>query len=335
MRIAVVGLGVAGSYLMRRLSQQHEVVGFERQPREAFKAICAWGTSRHEMRKIFERVDFDFDEYLLHEGRSLILDNGRQTSSVPLKGLCTYEKARLQLDLTKGLKAFYGSVPDLGTLVRDFDLVVDATGVTRALLPRPVSDHIVPCFEYKVRYDGAMPFDDFYIRIFRNCSGYLWYFPLRGGDVFVGAGDTSNNHVKGVNSFLESKGGRAVERYGRAIRIAPPEYMKPFRVGKVVGVGESIGTVFPFVGEGILPSLECAEMLVECLDDLDEYERRVTEYFKPYTDIYRMVRLKQDGELSLVKHFPLIMKAYRYMKDREEYFGLEIRRSDLYLILNA
>jgi len=335
LRIAVVGLGVAGSYLMRRLSQRHEVVGFERQPRETYKAICAWGTVDHEMQNKLDKVDFDFGEYLLHKGQSLILDNGRETSSVPLKGLCTYDKARLQLDLTKGLKAFYGVVPELDRLVKDFDLVVDATGVTRALLPKPESDNVVSCFEYRVRYDGAKPYDDFYVKIFKNWYGYFWYFPLSGGDVFVGAGDISNNHVKVVNTFLSAKGGRAVARYGRAVRIAPPEYMRPFRAGNIVGVGEAIGTVYPMLGEGILPSLDCADILLECLDDLELYERRVIEYFKPYTDIYKLIRLKQAGELSLVKHLPLITRAYRYMKGREDYFGLVIRKSDLYLILNA
>ncbi|MEM4186787.1 MAG: NAD(P)/FAD-dependent oxidoreductase [Candidatus Caldarchaeum sp.] len=336
MRIAVTGLGVAGSYLVRRLSQQgHDVVGFERQPRESFKAICAWGTVRQAAKKILENVDFDFDEYLLHMGETITLDNGKQTSTVPLKGLCTYDKARLELDLTKGLKVFYGVTPNRGDLVKDFDLVVDATGVSRALLPKPARDEVVPCFEYKLRYDGGRRLSDFYVRIFPNWNGYLWYFPLSENEAYVGAGDITNNHVREVNSFAAEDGGKTVGKYGKAIRIAPPELCRPFSAGKIVGVGESIGTVFPMLGEGILPSLECAEIFLSTIEEPEKYAGKVLEFFKPYSDVYRMVKLKQAGELSLVKHLPLIMRCYRYMKDREDRFGMVIRKSDLYLILQA
>ena len=45
MKIAVMGMGVAGSYLMARLkNSEHEVVGYERMPTERHDSICAWGT---------------------------------------------------------------------------------------------------------------------------------------------------------------------------------------------------------------------------------------------------------------------------------------------------
>ncbi len=336
LKIAVVGMGVAGSYLVRRLSLLgYDVTGFERQPRESFKAICAWGTVRNEIKRFLEKVDVDFDEYLLHVGKNMLLDNGRQTSTIPLKGLCTYDKARLELDMTKGMKVFYGLTPSYGDLLKNFNLVVDATGVTRALLPKPVKDEVVPCFEYRVRYDGRSPFDDFYVKIFKNCSGYLWYFPLKGNEAYVGAGDISNNHVREVKEFMSKNGGEIIGRYGRAVRIAPPELCQPIAAEKVVGVGESVGTVFPTLGEGIIPSLECAEIFVKNIEDIKKYTQEVLQVFKPFSDIYKVVKLKQAGELSLVKHMPLIMQCYKYMKEREDRFGMVIRKSDLYLILQS
>ncbi|MEM4352851.1 MAG: hypothetical protein QXV68_04435, partial [Candidatus Caldarchaeum sp.] len=67
----------------------------------------------------------------------------------------------------------------------------------------------------------------------------------------------------------------------------------------------------------------------------DRYVEEVLHKFKPFADVYRMVKLKQRGELSLVKHMPLLMRCYRYMKEREDRFGLTIRYSDLQLILEA
>jgi flavin-dependent dehydrogenase len=100
-----------------------------------------------------------------------------------------------------------------------------------------------------------------------------------------------------------------------------------------VGVGESIGTVFPLLGEGIIPSLQSADILCETLLDLSEYERRIMEEFKLYKDIYTLVKLKHGGKLSLVKDFPIIYRAYAYMKNREERFGLVVRAGDLRKIL--
>ena len=50
MKIAVMGMGVAGSYLMARLkNSEHEVVGYERMVEERHDSICAWGTIKKEL----------------------------------------------------------------------------------------------------------------------------------------------------------------------------------------------------------------------------------------------------------------------------------------------
>lgn len=328
-----MGLGVAGSYLLRKLGQEHEVVGFERQPLEQFKAICAWGTSKHEMRRILGRVEISFDEYILHEGRYMTVDLGEETLSIPLKGLCTYDKHRLELDLASGCRTHFGVKPTLQALERDFDLIIDATGVSRAYLPKLEDDEVIPCVEYKVRYNGCPPWDDFYIKPFPNDTGYLWYFPLRHGEGHVGAGDVRLRHVESLEAFNRKYPGLHLTKMGRAIRFTPPEKCRPFSSGKVVGVGESIGTVFPLLGEGIIPSLHSADILYESLPDLVEYERRVLANFAVFSDIHRLVKLKHSHNLSLWRDFPIIYKAYRYMKEREERFGMTIKAGDLRKIL--
>ena len=46
MKIAVMGMGVAGSYLVARLkNSEHEVVGYERMVEERHDSICAWAVS--------------------------------------------------------------------------------------------------------------------------------------------------------------------------------------------------------------------------------------------------------------------------------------------------
>ena len=64
MKIAIIGLGVAGSYLLHTLSSEHEVKGFEMQKAGEFDAVCAWGASKSEMQKIFARININFDNYI-------------------------------------------------------------------------------------------------------------------------------------------------------------------------------------------------------------------------------------------------------------------------------
>jgi len=49
MKIAVMGMGVAGSYLVSRLKNDHEVVGFERMDEVKHDSICAWGSIKSTM----------------------------------------------------------------------------------------------------------------------------------------------------------------------------------------------------------------------------------------------------------------------------------------------
>jgi len=49
MKIAVMGMGVAGSYLVSRLKNALEVVGFDRMDEVKHDSICAWGSIKSTM----------------------------------------------------------------------------------------------------------------------------------------------------------------------------------------------------------------------------------------------------------------------------------------------
>jgi flavin-dependent dehydrogenase len=117
--------------------------------------------------------------------------------------------------------------------------------------------------------------------------------------------------------------------------------MEPFNCGNVIGVGESIGCVFPMLGEGIIPSLLCCDILLEILDksgtkfDFKQYRKRVLQKFEYYDDVYRIVRLKMDGRLSTIKHISLLMNMYRNMKKEEQRFGFEVSFRKMTRLVNA
>jgi flavin-dependent dehydrogenase len=336
LKVAIAGLGVAGSYLLNRLSEEHEVVGFERQPFDKFSAPCAWGTSRHELGRLLKPVGIDFEKYILHEGKTMSVDLGSSMLHIPLKGLVTYDKHQLELDLVKGKDARFGTRVTREQLDREgFDVIIDATGFHREILPKLKNDEYIPCIEYKMKYSPKTPVDDFYILPFNHDTGYLWYFPLEKGASFVGAGDYNKKHVEQTDRYNKQHPGDIVKRIGRPIRFLPPKLCEPFYDGNVVGVGESIGTVFPILGEGIIPSLQCAEILLDTLPNFEAYRKRVLKDYSIFYDIYKLVKLKINGKFSLARHSYLLMKTYRYMKAREERFGLTIRAPDMYQILSV
>jgi flavin-dependent dehydrogenase len=156
----------------------------------------------------------------------------------------------------------------------------------------------------------------------------------------MGAGDVEKKYYGVKEFFKEHPEARIVRKIGRPIRLAPPKRMEPFYDGNIVGVGESIGCVFPMLGEGIIPSLICCDIFLEVLDggdpfDFRKYRKRVLDRFDYYDDVYRIVRLKMEGKLSTVRHLNLMMSMYRNMKKEEKRFGFEISFEKMTRLVNA
>lgn len=118
--------------------------------------------------------------------------------------------------------------------------------------------------------------------------------------------------------------------------------MQPFHSGNIVGVGESIGCVFPMLGEGIIPSLICCDIFLEVLDgshswkfDFEKYTKKVLKKFAYYDDVYRIIRLKMKNELNMVKHMRLLLSMYRNMKREESRFGFEVNLDKMTRLVKA
>src|SRR3982750_3282120 len=120
MKIAVVGIGVAGAYLMNKLSDDHDnrVVGFERMPEAQHDAVCAWATCENVMSSLVKNCGINFDDYVLHKGKHMKVDigSGRGGNSgdnnnnidICLKGMVAYDKLKLIQDMIKGTEIEFG-----------------------------------------------------------------------------------------------------------------------------------------------------------------------------------------------------------------------------------
>ncbi len=454
-----MGAGVAGSYLLNRLDG-HQVECFEMRPQDKWYTVCAWGTSEPYITEMVKKAGFNFSDYVLHRGTKMTVDSGHGTFDLPLRGMVSYDKHRLCEDMLKGHTVHWGTqVKQLDGKFEDFDLVVDATGMQRALLPKVKNDIIVPCIEYQVK-SKKFPWDDFYIKPYPGLSGYLWYFPLWDGVAHIGAGEIHGGYKGEIEAMLKKYDCEVIRKIGRPVRIVPPSMCGPFYVlgrckkcgrqlrrigtpnggknikgkeaedsgsnsdpsasisltnsganvtsaeaaissnfttrdtepisrdtrsietpgpliGKqstkqisiphgsrlsvppvisksrgysttqnkgesycncqeplpdrpaVVGVGESIGTVFPMLGEGIIPSMQCAEILIKNIDNMEAYTAEVLRHTEVYTKGFRFVMSKIEGKFSLMSSFPRLFSVYLYMRGNEKRFGMKTRLSDL------
>ena len=340
MRFAIAGVGVAGSYLGSILQTKgHQVELFEASRSQDHWPVCAWGASRHMLERFSNKAGLNFDDYILHVGKTLRMDlPNDKVEYLDLRGLVTYDKHSWEQDLLRDLKVNYGVKVTKDTFTLDkYDLVLDCTGLHRTLLPKSKEDFIIPAYEYLL--ENVKGEDEFYTIGYPGAKGYFWYFPLGGDKGYMGAGDVLKKYY-GIREFFSSHPeAKVVKKIGRPIRLAPPKRMEPFFDGNIVGVGESIGCVFPMLGEGIIPSLICCDIFLESLEshkfNFKEYRKRILSYFKYYDDVYRIVRLKMDGKLSTIKHARLLMSMYRHMKKEESRFGFEVSLDKMNRLVNA
>ena len=341
MDIAVVGAGVAGSYLSRMLQDRgHKVKAFESSRIDSHWPVCAWGASKNMLQIFSKKAGLNFDEYIMHNGKTLKMYLPKDNIEyLDLKGLVTYDKKRWEHDLLKGVEVSYGTRFTLESFpATDFDYVLDCTGYHRSLLPKSDHDFVIPAYEYLV--ENVKGANEFYVIGYEGARGYFWYFPLEDGRAYVGAGDIDRKYIGIEEFFQKNPSAVIIKKVGRPIRLAPPLHMKPFFVKNIIGVGESIGCVFPMLGEGIIPSLICSVVFLEVLGNKDKfdyrsYTKKILKKFGYYHDVYRIVRLKMNGSLSTVKHFKLLMTMYTNMKREEQRFGFEISFEKMTRLLRA
>ncbi|OWP56645.1 MAG: hypothetical protein B2I17_04835 [Thermoplasmatales archaeon B_DKE] len=285
--INVAGLGSAGSYLLRRLDQEgFEYQGFDPK-RPDYYIPCGYATNLDRIKVFANRSGLEIEDYAPVRSRNVTFSgNGFNPVSFPGKGIGTFDKNHFEADLINGLRFVRKTLGKKD----EAEIFIDATGVSRQLLGRAEGDRLLYAKEFLA--DSAKH-DDFYFYFFSNGSGYYWEFPLENG-YHVGAGALSLDTVN--EALLSVKSGKVA---GRKIRMKP--LFDNISSGNTIGVGESIGLVSPLTGEGIIPALESAEMLIQSLkkhDDLstitNDYRHQIMKKYGYYEQLYELVSAIQS-----------------------------------------
>jgi flavin-dependent dehydrogenase len=290
MKVAIAGAGIAGGYLARLLEQNdiHPDLYDCIDHRTACKCrSCGWGAPT-DIRRYLSSVDLDLADYLMNTMGDVNFDG-----IVAKTPLCTINKPRLLQDLTWGQKVQDHHI--LPGEMDTYDVLVDATGIARALLPPCKSDLTLPTLQYRVSAESRNG-DRLEAGVYGEQIpglGYVWVFPLAKNQFHIGVGGIG---LERKEDILERFFSEMTDRFVftplcsccGVVRVASPYYSTPFysyrhrsdgTVQPVIGVGESIGTVSPFTGEGIVYSLQCAKILSDLWPDEKAYASKVLSTF--------------------------------------------------------
>ena len=287
--INVAGLGVAGSYLLRRLNQEgFDSLGFDPK-RPDYYIPCGYATNLDRIKTFASRAGLDLEEYSTVRSNSVTF-SGNEFGPVEFsgRGIGTFDKNRFERDLIAGVPTRMAAFRK----AEDGSVTIDATGVSRQILGKVENDHLMYAREI---ISGKADHRDFYFHFFEKGTGYYWEFPIAGG-YHIGAGALTLDMVD--EALRSVQPGFTV---GRKIRMKP--LLENMSRGNVIGVGESIGLVSPITGEGIMPALESAEILIQIMkkqDDLDiikmDYRKQIMKAYGYYEQLYDLVSAIQNGK---------------------------------------
>jgi flavin-dependent dehydrogenase len=290
-KIAIAGAGIAGSYLARLLQKKGIIADlFDDIEHETTCRCrsCGWGAPTG-IGDYLAMAGLDLEDYLLEPMFSMNFDGLKAKTP-----LCTINKPRLLRDFAKGLSLHKRPLAARETDL--YDVIVDATGINRAILPPCRSDLVLPTVQHRVKVESPGS-EHLEAGVYGNQIpglGYLWIFPLGQEQYHIGVGGIRlDQHEKIMKRFYEENAHRftftPICSCRGVIRVASPYYSAPLYASRlrgdgtpqrIIGVGEAIGTVSPFTGEGIIYSLACARLLADSWPDEKRYAAKVLARFR-------------------------------------------------------
>ncbi|HET6421340.1 MAG TPA: hypothetical protein VFG19_14370 [Geobacteraceae bacterium] len=296
MKLAVAGAGMTGAYLYRLLKNEGREVHLYDRQQFAGCGIkpCAWGTSTQFV-GLLNDAGLDAEKYILRRLDHILIDDVRVRADI-----ITFDKPMLIRDLLADAEILATPLP-----IREYDRVVDASGVSRALLPAIRDDFILNCTQYLI--ETREPLEN---RIRLGGIGYAWCFPLSPGRFHVGCGSLIEDPRRILKKlgWLDGKSPLYEKKIlchcaGR-IRLTGPFHSRPFVVDGpaegIWGMGEAIGCVAPLAGDGIVPGMRSVQLLLECWDNPHLYENAILDEFSWMKNERAIIdKLRKNGRVGI------------------------------------
>lgn len=306
--IKIAGAGVSGRFLYNLLRKE----GFDVKiydPKVKNKYLpCGFATNKNKIIPYLKEADVDFQDIVVKEAEQILIEakNFSATEFRP-NGLCTINKMKMETLMADHDKV----IPEKLNVYSKDDLVIDASGISRAILGKYEGDFTMYTIE---KIASESPWKDFYFYFFPSGRGYFWSFPM--GDYYhIGAGGVSLDEVKKI-----------VECYPEKFMVSRKMRMRPtlniISDKNVIGVGESIGFISPLLGEGIVPALESAHILYKCIKNNSDVEKLKISYqdmiygkMKRFNQISEMIEKMENGKIEKSEILKNARTALKFLRE--------------------
>ena len=302
--LAIAGAGVAGAYLYRLLS--HEKVRVDvydvRHKTRCGVSPCAWATSEGFI-GLVEASGLDPGKYILQQIDHVTVHEMKVKVEV-----MTIDKPSLIKDLLQGTDIHCSPLE-----LKKYDRVIDATGLSRIYLPPIKKDILSSCVQYCVQKNKRIE-----ARIEPGGIGYAWCLQLSENRYHIGCGSLAEKPVKvlkdlgWLETYSLNPGRNVLCGCTGKIRITGPRESQPFvtdgTAEGIWGVGEAIGCVGSVLGDGIVPGMRSAQILIDNWDRPGNYRESILREFGWIDDERRLIdkfvkkKLLNVGDALIIKN---------------------------------
>jgi hypothetical protein len=322
LKVAIAGAGMTGAFLYRLLRNRGYTVDiFDRDPgTKCGISPCAWGTSRGFV-ELVKASGLDPEKYFLQHSDYVVMDGIRI-----LADLAAFNKPALVKDLLQGAEIIHAPLHMAG-----YGRIIDATGLSRVFLPAVQEDITLPCIQWRIRTEA-----DLENRIKLGRIGYAWCFPLSNGEYHIGCGSLLSDPHKimkelgWIEKMAWPSNSKIICACRGKIRITGPLYAQPCVRDdgpvEVWGVGEAIGCVAPLAGDGVVPGMKSAQILLDYWEDPGGYQKAILREFN-WMKSERMVIDK------LRSHEALGVKDAWVLKKNSRRMGMQVGLKEAILLL--
>jgi digeranylgeranylglycerophospholipid reductase len=269
MKIAIIGAGPAGLSAAIELSKKKYEVFVYEQGLIGENIICAEGFFDY-----FGKINVELPDKIPIK-KLIVQDKDTYEISLPTKGrFYTFDRRKWQKNLADVASSFGSKIientkvkkDELKTISKDFDYLIDATGVkglTHFYFPdnevKNYRKYLMPSIQYKLKGDFSNFYEKIKVILFNNPPGYFWIFPKKEGSLInyanVGLGLLLKNanfpNLKNLLDELVTKEGFLIDGIKTMSSPIPTKRLKTFKTENIILSGDSLGLCSPLHGGGI------------------------------------------------------------------------------------
>jgi digeranylgeranylglycerophospholipid reductase len=279
-KVAVIGAGIIGLYLARKLSQRGFKVNVFEKKKEIGKIACSGLFSKRILGFIPESRDL-----IENKIRYVLLNFPKKTLKIRFSKeflvMSHYDLDNLAASLAEqsGAEIVLGKEVDF--FPEEFDRIIGCDGAlsfTRKFLKLKEPG-------FRLGIQAFVPKNDFseFVEVWPTRQGFLWRIP-RGKETEYGIMDDISSAKQIFNSFLNKKNIEA----GQLNSALIPQGLAVPPNARITLCGDAAGLTKPWSGGGVIWGLVAADILLKNFPNFLKYKKEVEKFFLPRISLSKL-----------------------------------------------